>query len=151
FGANQPAAPEKEEKKFSPKTKISFNLENADLPELVRLMSDITGKRFLLPTRMRQISATILAPTEVTAAEAYNAFLSILAANGMTVVPAGRYLKIIDSAGIEASSAPVYADGQAIPGVDRYITQLYYVENVQVEDAANLLSKFKSKDAAIST
>ena len=42
------------------------------------------------------IKATVFSPQKVTVAEAYQAFLSILEANGLTVVPHGRFYKIID-------------------------------------------------------
>ena len=35
----------------SPETLVTFNLEDADLPELVRTISQISGKRFILPRR----------------------------------------------------------------------------------------------------
>ena len=63
---------------MSPRARVTFNLEEADLPDLVRLISNMTGKRFILPGKVRAIKATVYAPTKVTAAEAYNAFLSIL-------------------------------------------------------------------------
>ena len=90
-----------EYKATPPGTRITFNLEDAGLTELVRLISQITGRRFILPSKIREIKATVFAPTQVTAAEAYQAFLSILEINGLSVVPAGRYLKIVETAGIE--------------------------------------------------
>src|SRR5690554_3555070 len=74
----------------SPNTRVTFNLEDADLPDLVRLISNMTGRRFILPGKARSIKASVFAPTQVTAREAYEAFLSILEVNGMTVVPSGR-------------------------------------------------------------
>ncbi|MEM6955412.1 MAG: hypothetical protein AAF645_06970, partial [Myxococcota bacterium] len=99
----------------SPRSRVTFNLEDADLPDLVRLISTITGKRFILPGKLRSIKATVFAPTKVTVSEAYNAFLSILEVNGMTVVPSGRYLKIQDSANIENQPIPMYAEGSPTP------------------------------------
>mgnify|MGYP001013006092 CR=1 FL=1 len=91
----------------SPNTRVTFNLEDADLPDLVRLISNMTGRRFILPGKARNIKASVFAPTQVTAREAYEAFLSILEVNGMTVVPVGRYLKIIETAGSESQPLPV--------------------------------------------
>jgi len=134
---------------MSPRAKVTFNLEDATLPELVRLISQITGKRFIMPGKSRTISATIYAPTKVTAAEAYRAFLSILQINGMTVVPAGRYLKLVETAGIENNPVPTYTDGIPRAGDDRYITQMYRLQNVSAEDIANLLGKFKTKEGNV--
>ena len=75
---------------MSPRARVTFNLEEAELPDLVRLISNMTGRRFILPTKLRAMKATVFAPTKVTVAEAYQAFLSVLEINGLTVVPAGR-------------------------------------------------------------
>lgn len=132
-----------------PGAPVTFNLEDADLPDLVRLISQITGKRFILPGKARSIKATVYAPTKVTAAEAYNAFLSILELNGMTVVPAGRYLKIVETAGIESQPIPTYTGGSATPPDDRYVTRMHRVQNVSAEDVAQLLSRFKSREGNV--
>jgi general secretion pathway protein D len=133
----------------SPRTRVTFNLEDADLTDLVRLISQITGKRFILPGKSRSIKATVFAPTKVTAGEAYQAFLSILELNGMALVPAGRYLKIVESGRVEGRPIPLYNDGDAVPRGDRFLTRLHRVNNISAEDAASLLERFKSGDGSI--
>jgi len=128
---------------------VDFTLEDADLPDLVRMISRITGKRFILPGKARSIKATVASERPVTAAAAYAAFLSILQLNGMTIVPAGRYLKIVESAGAESNPLPVYTDGQATPRDDRFLTRMHRVENVSAEDVATLLTRFKSREGNI--
>ena len=132
-----------------PGARVTFNLEDADLPDLVRLISSITGKRFILPGKVRSIKASVYAPTKVSAAEAYQAFLSILELNGMTVVPAGRYLKIVETTGIENLPTPLYGAGEASPGDDRYVTRMHRIENVSSEDVATLLARFKSREGNV--
>jgi len=133
---------------MSPRARVTFNLEEADLPDLVRLISNMTGKRFILPGKVRAIKATVYAPTKVTAAEAYNAFLSILEVNGLTVVPAGQYLKIMETGGIETQPLGM-SDGGPIPAQDRFMTRLQRLENVSAEDVSNLLGRFKSADGSV--
>ena len=132
-----------------PSTRVTFNLEDADLPDLVRLISSITGKRFILPGKTRSIKATVYAPTKVTVREAYNAFLSILEVNGMTVVPSGRYLKIQESANIENQPVSLYTGGSPTPSDDRYVTRLHRMTNISAEDASQLLGRFKSPSGSV--
>ena len=86
---------------------VKFNLQDADLAELVNHISGLTGKRFIYGAKVRQVKATVVSPEPVTIEEAYQAFLSILEANGMTVVPHGRFLKIIDSGGVVTQPTPI--------------------------------------------
>jgi len=136
---------------MSPRTRVTFNLEDAELPDLVRLISNMTGRRFILPTKLRAIKATVFAPTKVTVAEAYQAFLSVLEVNGFTVVPSGRYLKIVETTNIEQQTIPLYEDGSPTPASDRYITRIHHLENVSAEDVTNLLARFKSASGNITS
>ncbi|HET9953085.1 MAG TPA: type II secretion system secretin GspD [Polyangiaceae bacterium] len=129
---------------------VKFNLQDADLAELVNHISGLTGRRFIYGAKVRQVKATVVSPEPVTLEEAYQAFLSILEANGMTVVPHGRFLKIVDSGGVVGVATPLYSRGEPLPDADRYITRLYRLENVTPDDVVPILSKFKSKEADIS-
>ena len=133
-----------------PGTKVNFNLEDADLPDLVRAIGQITGRRFIYGGKLRQIKATVYSPDPITAGEAYAAFLSILQQNQMTVVPHGRFLKIVDSQGVAAEATPLYGPANPVPGEDRYVTRMYRLAHVDPNEVATLLGKFKSKDGDIS-
>lgn len=129
---------------------VKFNLQDADLAELVNHISGLTGRRFIYGAKVRQIKATVVSPEPVSLEEAYQAFLSILEANGMTVVPHGRFLKIVDSGGVANLATPIYARGEPVPDSDRYITRLYRLENVNPDEVVAILNNFKSKEAQIS-
>jgi general secretion pathway protein D len=129
---------------------VKFNLNDTDLAELVNHISGITGKRFIYGQKVRQIKVTVVSPTPVTIDEAYEAFLSILHANGMTVVPHGRFLKIVDTGGIASQTTPVLDRGEPLPDTDRFISRLYRLRSTSATEASTLLSKFKSKEGDIS-
>lgn len=129
---------------------VKFNLEDADLAELVNHISGLTGRRFIYGAKVRQIKVTVVSPTPVTLDEAYEAFLSILDANGMTVIPHGRFLKIVDSAGIASKDTPIYSRGAPVPSTDRMITRLYRLKHASASEVSKLLAKYKSKDGDVS-
>lgn len=132
-----------------PGSRVEFTLEDADLPDLVRMISRITGKRFILPGKARSVKATVVSTEPVTAAEAYRAFLSILDLNGMTVVPSGRYLKIVEAQNPEKQPGTIYTEGQATPTDDRYVTRMVRAHNVSAEDLATLLGRFQTQNGSI--
>jgi len=135
----------------SPNYRVSFSLEDADLPELVRVIGQLTGKRFIFGGKVRNIKASVYSPQKVTVAEAYQAFLSILETNGLTVIPHGRFLKIVETAGIASQAVPTVGPQQGAPAEDRYITRMHRLRNVSADEVATLLGKFKSKDADVSS
>jgi general secretion pathway protein D len=133
----------------SPDYRVAFSLEDADLPEIVRVIGQLTGKRFIFGGKIRNIKATVYSPQKITVAEAYQAFLSILETNGLTVIPHGRFLKIVETAGVATQATPTYEAGQGAPAEDRYVTRLHRLSHVSAEEVGNVLGKFKSKDGDI--
>jgi general secretion pathway protein D len=83
-----------------PEARFAFDFDDVDLPELVRLVGGITGKRFVYTGKMPALHASAHSPDRVTAEGAYQAFLAILEANGLTVVVRGRFLAIVASPGL---------------------------------------------------
>ena len=137
---------------FKPKAggfTVNFNLDDADLPDLVKAISNITGKRFIYGGKLRQIKATVYSPEKISAGEAYSAFLSILDQNGMTVIPHGRFLKIIETPGVVTETTPIYGTASPVPDEDRYVTRLYRLSHIDATEASTVLSKFKSKEGDI--
>jgi general secretion pathway protein D len=129
---------------------VKFNLQDADLAELVNHISGLTGRRFIYGAKVRQVKATVVSPEPVTIEEAYQAFLSILEANGMTVVPHGRFMKIVDSGGVVTQPTPIISRGEPVADADRYVTRLYRLQAVSTDEAVALVTKFKSKDGDVS-
>ena len=133
----------------SPNARISFSLEEADLGDLVRVISQMTGKRFIFGPKVKNIKASIVSPQKVTVAEAYQAFLSILEANKLTVVPHGRFLKIIDTDAAANNGTPIYGVAEAAPAEERYVTRIHRLGHISADDAAGILTHYKSKEADI--
>ncbi len=133
----------------SPNFKVGFSLEDADLPELVKVIGQLTGKRFIFGGKVRSIKASIYSPQKVTVAEAYQAFLSILETNGLTVVPHGRFLKIVETAGVATQGTPMYTAAQGAPAEDRYVTRIHRLSHISADEVANVLGKFKTKEGDI--
>ena len=133
----------------NPNYRVAFSLEDADLAELVRVIAQLTGKRFIFGGKVKNIKATVYSPQKVTVSEAYQAFLSILETNGLTVVPHGRFLKIVETNQVATQGTPIYGASQGSPAEDRFVTRMHRLGHISADDAANVLGKFKSKEADI--
>ncbi|MBM4374810.1 MAG: type II secretion system secretin GspD [Deltaproteobacteria bacterium] len=143
-------APDIEFKAPKPGSLVNINMSDVDLTQLVETISNFTGRRFIFGGKIRPgVKATIVSPKPVTAAEAYEAFLSVLQTNGMTVIPQGRYLKIIESAGISNEQTEVLGTATPVPNADRYMTRLYRLRHADATEVSNVLAKLKTKDADI--
>jgi len=128
---------------------VMLQLEDADLSELVRVIGEVTGKRFVIASpKLAKLKASVYAPQKVSAAEAYQAFLAVLAANGLTVVPQGGFSKIIESQDVARQLTPVER-GELSPD-ERYVTRIHRLGHLSAEEVAQtVLSKLATKDASI--
>ncbi|MEM7135271.1 MAG: type II secretion system secretin GspD [Myxococcota bacterium] len=128
---------------------VAFNVEDVGLAELVRFVSNLTGKRFIMPGKVPAIKATVLAPTKVTVSEAFEAFLSVLGINGLAVVPSGSFLKIEAIDGVDRTTLPLEVGGQPPPFSGRFITRIHHLDHVGSEDVAGLLQRYTSGRGSI--
>jgi general secretion pathway protein D len=132
-----------------PTDKVDLQLEDADLGELVRVIGELTGKRFVIASpKLAKTKASVYAPQKVTVAEAYQAFLAVLTANGLTVVPQAGFLKIIESQDVARQLTPI--ERGDIPAEERYVTRIHRLVHLSAEEVATgVLSKLATKDASI--
>ena len=126
--------------------RFAFNLVDADLIELIKIIGNITGKSFIIGGTVPKIKATIYAPTKISAEEAYQTFLSVLQVNNLTVMPSGRYLKIVPNKNAISQNTPIM---QNVPNRDQIITRLQPLQYVSADDLSALLTKFKSPEGDI--
>jgi general secretion pathway protein D len=165
---SEPAASEKSEKTekegppavaipelpFQPKSpdyKVALTLDDVELPDLVRTIGQLTGRRFVVAsTHAKGLKATLYAPEKVSVAEAYQAFLAVLQANALTVIPSGAFWKIIDTQDVTKQPTPVARAGEGATSEERYVTRVLRLHHVNAEDiATNVLGKFATHDASV--
>ncbi len=117
----------------------SINFRDESLEAVTKSISKLTGKSFIVTTNLGGKKVTIISQEEVTIEEAYRAFLSALEMNGLTVVPVGKFLKIVDSRDAATKSIDTYT-GKYAPTSDQYITRIYHLKYIKAEDIARSLS-----------
>jgi hypothetical protein len=88
---------------------VKLNLKpDTEIADLVAWISSITCKQFVLPdVPASHAKVTIVAPSLITSGEAYRLFLDALDSVGLTVYPAGPFLRIVETAKIKTCPIPV--------------------------------------------
>ncbi|MDZ4678261.1 MAG: type II secretion system secretin GspD [Oligoflexia bacterium] len=115
----------------------SFDYPNAEITDIVKAISELTGKNFIVDPQVRG-KITIIAPTRITVAEAYKAFLSALAINGLAVVPSGKFLKVKQAANAVRDNLDTYS-GTYSPNTDTMITRIVQLRYIQAKEIYNSL------------
>ncbi|MCB9593763.1 MAG: type II secretion system secretin GspD [Sandaracinaceae bacterium] len=129
--------------------RVAFNLEDGDLMDLVRMMTTITGYRFIITGSVRELHATVAASGAVTPGDAYRAFLAILNMNGLTVVRRGPYHVITDSGEVARRPTALMNDRSLPASDDRFVTWIHHVRHMPVAEASQLLDGLRSNDGRL--
>jgi general secretion pathway protein D len=134
-----------------PNVKVTFALQDADITELVRVVGEITGRHFIVASgKAKGIKATVYSPDKVTVAAAYRAFLAILQANGLTVMPEGQFDSIVDSQEISRQATLVQKKGDPHTPPLEYVTRIHKLSHVDAtEVTTNVLTKFETQGGSI--
>ena len=142
--------------------KLNFNFEKATINEVLDQISRIKCMNFILSDAVKgKTDISIVSRSPVTVAQAYAAFLSALEANGMALVPAGAFWKVVERKEAAKTTVPMYEmkDGVLVrvtpndkregdmPNSDAQVTLLYEVRYANKDQVEALIKNLMSKNA----
>ncbi len=125
---------------------IALNFTNIEISALIKVMSELTRKNFILDERVVG-KVTLMTPTRISPAEAYQVFQSALEIKGFTAIEDGKVIRIIPSAQARQSGLKVYQDGRF--GGEGYVTQLIRMAYVNPQEITRALTPLMSKDGSL--
>lgn len=117
---------------------VTMNFKNVELQSLIKLMSDLTGKNFIVDPSLKG-QMTIISPNAISIDEAYQVFLSVLEVHGFTVVESGDVVKVIQAVEAKAKGLETRSVQKASRLEDRMITQLVPLKHGDAADFAKFL------------
>ena len=110
---------------FAEEEKVSLNFVNADIDEVVKAVSHITGKNFLLDPRVKG-TINIVSATPIPASLAYDTLLSALRMQGFAAVENGGITKVMPEADAKLS---IGASNDLKSSGDKLVTRVYILKN----------------------
>lgn len=128
---------------------VVLNFNEVDISTMVKFISDLTGKNFILDERVKG-KISVYSPSKLSTEEAYNVFTSVLELKGFTVVQSGKVAKIIPSAAARQSGFKLLRDGEQAPVNENYVAQVTKLEYITAQEAMTFLQPMVSKDGHIS-
>ncbi|MCS7213099.1 MAG: type II secretion system secretin GspD [Candidatus Calescibacterium sp.] len=124
---------------------VSMNFNDMDIIELVRIISDWTGKNYLLDQRIRG-RVTIISPRKVTIREALEIFHSILYANDLAMVEVGKIVKIVPAAEVRQSPTEIVKEKKLLPS-EEYATAIITPIFSNADQISAIIRNFLSRNA----
>jgi general secretion pathway protein D len=126
-----------------------LNFNEVDISTMVKFISDLTGKNFILDDRVKG-KISVYSPSKLTIEEAYNVFTSVLELKGFTVIQSGKVAKIVPSASARQSGFKLLPQGEQAPVNENYVAQVTKLEYITPQEAVTFLQPMVSKDGHIS-
>jgi general secretion pathway protein D len=105
--------------------KVSLNFVNADIDEVVRAVSHITGKNFLIDPRVKG-TINIVSSSPIPASLAYDTLLSALRMQGFASVENGGVTKVMPEADAKLHMSD---SGNLKNSSDKLVTRVYILKN----------------------
>ncbi|MDP8248955.1 MAG: secretin N-terminal domain-containing protein [Candidatus Tritonobacter lacicola] len=142
-GAKGPPDPMEEEL-------INIDFSNVDIRLVIKLVSDLTGRNYLIHDAIRG-PVTIISPTRIPVSELEKVLDSILQVRGFAAVPSGNITKILPKtdAGQSTIDTRLGDELDTIPAYDELITQLIPLEYADAEEIRRIVDPLKSKGSSL--
>ena len=110
-----------------------FDYPSANLMELTQAVSRLTGLNFIVDSGIKGKTVSIIAPSSITVAEVYKAFLSALAAHDFSIVKSGAFWKITSVDKALKENIEVYS-GDYFPNTDQVITRIIKLKYINAKN-----------------
>lgn len=134
--------------KEAPRKYVTIDFDNVDIPVLVKFVSELTGKNFIIDDKVRG-KVTIISPKKIPVDDVYKVFLSVLEVNGYTVVPVGDMIKIVPAAVAREKSIETRISQETGAPDDRMVTQIVSLERANPDDIKRVLDPITPKTSSI--
>ena len=128
--------------------KVLINLVDAELPVLVKFISDLTGISFFYDERLRG-KVTIYSPDKLSKDDAYRLFVSVLEFKGFTIINSDNIKKIIPIASLKGDSFEVLTDKRVKRPGASFVARVIPLEHINATSLIALIRPLVNKNAFI--
>jgi general secretion pathway protein D len=135
-------------KRETPKKYVTIDFDNVDISVVVKFVSELTGKNFIIDDRVKG-KVTLISPKKIPIDDVYNVFLSVLEVNGFTVVPSGNMNKILPAAQAREKSLETRTSSGLAETQDRMVTQVISLERANPDEIKRVLDPIVSKTSSV--
>ena len=130
---------------------VSIDFNNVDINVLIKFMSKLTGKNFVVDNRVKG-NVTIISPTKISIKNAYKVFESVLDINGFSTVESGTVIKIVPTPKAKSDNIDTrVATGPGKPGTleDKIVTRIIPLEYASSDELKNLFTPLVPRGSVV--
>ncbi|MGA7827613.1 MAG: type II secretion system secretin GspD [Geobacteraceae bacterium] len=129
---------------------IVLNFSDVDISTMVKFISDLTGKNFIMDDRVKG-KISVFSPAKISTDEAFNVFTSVLELKGFAVVKTGKFYKILPANDARQSGMRILSGNERAPVNEAYIAQVIPLNRMPSKEAETFLKPIVSKDGYVAS
>jgi general secretion pathway protein D len=116
---------------------ITFSFDQVDVGTFVKLVGDITGRKFVVAEDVEGKKITVVSP-RIAPTEVYSLFVSVLESVGCSVIEDGGIFRVVRLPTRDTPLATVVGVGDTIPA-DGVVTKIFRLEHVSAAEMRKVL------------
>ncbi len=124
-----------------------FNFPDADILDIAKTLSKLTGKNLILDKDVKG-RITIISNSKITVGDAWKAFLTALDINGFALIPSGNFIRIARNRDARDKQVKTYT-GDSSPDTDALITRVFPLKYISAEEVARVFRSFTPANSRI--
>ena len=130
---------------------ITVNFQETDLLVVIKFISELTGKNFIVDSKVKG-RVTVISPSKITIEEAYRMFESILEVAGYTTVPAGRIIKIVPAREAKSSGIDTITERERrVLRGEQFVTRIIHLNYIDADSVIPVIKPIVSRESSLVT
>lgn len=138
-----------DQQQLMPENSKLWNLRNADIRAVIAEVSRVTGKNFVIDSRV-QGKISIISATPMSNKELYQVFLSVLQVSGYAAIPSGDIIKIVPNIDAKTLSSDLMNQMKNPPHGEDMMVAVVSVHYVPAEQLVPILRPLMPQWSSVS-
>lgn len=132
----------------SPDDRVSIDFNDVDIRLFIKFISEITARNFVVDQRVKG-QVTVISPSRISVAEAYQVFVSVLEVHGFTIVDSGEIAKIVPLPEARTRNIETRFENDRVGADDKVVTRIIPLDYADANDLKKLFTPLVSKSSMI--
>lgn len=133
---------------LSANDKVAIDFNDVDIRLFIKFISEITGRNFVVDQRVKG-KITVISPSRISVAEAYQVFVSVLEVHGFTIVDSGEITKIVPMPDARTRNIDTRFSGDKAESNDKVVSRIIPLAYADAGELRKLLTPLVSKSSII--
>ncbi len=127
---------------------VTIDFDEVDITVFIKYISELTGKNFIIDKSVKG-NITVISPTKISEADAYQVFESVLEVQGFTTVPSGSIIKIVPAVQARSKNVETGFLLESESPRDKVVTQLIPLQHADPEQLKKVFAPLVSKTSVV--